>query len=174
MEDEVTRQYVGIDLHRRRSVIVRMNDEGQVLGIDQVLNDPVALSPAVAKAGPAPRWHWPGLMGGTGQQLLQADGAHVHLVHPLGLHWAVPSVTAPTTWPAASWSFMGCTRCWPEIATKAVPPTSPPRRTAPRWSFSGCRCRLTNWPLASPSGCPGCQCCRHLSSSPPKRSSCPS
>ncbi len=66
MEDEVSRQYVGIDLHRRRSVIVRMNDEGQVLGIDQVLNDPVALSPAVAKAGPGPEvalartygWYW--------------------------------------------------------------------------------------------------------------------
>jgi hypothetical protein len=38
------RQYVGIDLHRRRSVIVRMAEDGQVLGVDQVVNDPVELS----------------------------------------------------------------------------------------------------------------------------------
>jgi len=48
------RQYVGIDLHRRRSVIVRMSEDGQVLGVDQVVNDPVELSMAVAKAGPDP------------------------------------------------------------------------------------------------------------------------
>lgn len=61
MEGTVSLQFVGIDLHRRRSVIVRMNTEGQVLGIDQVLNDPVELSTAVAKAGPDPRVppaHW--------------------------------------------------------------------------------------------------------------------
>ncbi|HEX2063212.1 MAG TPA: hypothetical protein VHE80_02190 [Acidimicrobiales bacterium] len=46
------RQYVGIDLHRRRSVIVRMAEDGQVLGVDQVVNDPVQFSAAVAKAGP--------------------------------------------------------------------------------------------------------------------------
>jgi len=82
------RHYVGIDLHRRRSVIVRMDEEGQVLSIDQVLNDPVQLSAAVAKAGPGPEvalestyaWYW-------AADLLQANGAHVHLVHPLGLHW---------------------------------------------------------------------------------------
>ncbi len=42
-------QYVGIDLHRRRSVIVRMSEDGQVLGVEQVVNDPVELSMAVAK-----------------------------------------------------------------------------------------------------------------------------
>jgi transposase len=82
------RQYVGIDLHRRRSVIVRMAEDGQVVGVDQVVNDPVELSMAVAKAGPDPEvalestygWYW-------AVDLLQANGAHVHLVHPLGLHW---------------------------------------------------------------------------------------
>ena len=48
------RQYVGIDLHRRCSVIVRMSEDGQVLGVDQVVNDPVELSMAVAKGGPDP------------------------------------------------------------------------------------------------------------------------
>jgi hypothetical protein len=47
-------QYVGIDLHRRRSVIVRMTGEGEVLEIVRVANDPVALSLELAKAGPDP------------------------------------------------------------------------------------------------------------------------
>ena len=47
-------EYVGIDLHRRRSVIVRMDEDGQVLGVDQVVNDPVEFAMAVAKAGPDP------------------------------------------------------------------------------------------------------------------------
>jgi hypothetical protein len=47
-------QYVGIDLHRRRPVIVRMNDAGEVLNASKIANDPVALSMAVAEAGPDP------------------------------------------------------------------------------------------------------------------------
>jgi len=85
---EQQQQYVGIDLHRRRSVIVRMNDAGEVLAVSKIDNDPVALSMAVAEAGPDPEvvleacygWYW-------AADLLQAEGARVHLVHPLGLHW---------------------------------------------------------------------------------------
>ena len=85
---EQQRQCVGIDLHRRRSVIVRMSEDGQVLGVDQVMNDPVEFSMAVAKAGADPEvaleatygWYW-------AADLLEANGAPVHLVHPLGLHW---------------------------------------------------------------------------------------
>jgi transposase len=81
-------QYVGIDLHRGRSVIVRVSEDGQVLGVDQVVNDPVEFAAAVAKAGPDPEvaleatygWYW-------AADLLEANGAGVHLVHPLGLHW---------------------------------------------------------------------------------------
>jgi transposase len=77
-------QYVGIDLHRRRSVIVRMTPEGEVLEMVRVDNDPVALSLELAKAGPDPEvvleatygWHW-------AADLLQACGAKVHLAHPL-------------------------------------------------------------------------------------------
>lgn len=87
------RQYVGIDLHRRRSVIVRMNAEGEVLGNVQIDNDPVALAMALAEAGPDPEvaieacygWYW-------AVDLLQAEGANVHLVHPSGLHWAARRV----------------------------------------------------------------------------------
>jgi len=79
-------QYVGIDLHRRRSVIVRMTPEGEVLETVRVDNDPVALSLELAKAGPDPEvvleatygWYW-------AADLLQACGAKVHLAPPLGV-----------------------------------------------------------------------------------------
>jgi transposase len=79
---------VGIDLHRRRSVIVRMNDAGEVVGVAKIDNDPLTLAMAVAEAGPDPEvaleacygWYW-------AADLLQAEGARVRLVHPLGLHW---------------------------------------------------------------------------------------
>jgi transposase len=79
-------QYVGIDLHRRRSVIVRLTPGGEVLETIRVDNDPVALSLELAKAGPNPEvvleatygWYW-------AADLLQACGAHVHLAHPLGV-----------------------------------------------------------------------------------------
>jgi len=54
MQDQVPRQYVGVDLHRRRSVIVRMDQTGRVLGTTHVLNDPVSFALAVAEAGEGP------------------------------------------------------------------------------------------------------------------------
>jgi hypothetical protein len=48
----VEKQYVGIDLHRRRSVIVHKNAAGEVLSRVRIDNDPDALSAAVAPAGP--------------------------------------------------------------------------------------------------------------------------
>jgi transposase len=79
-------EYVGIDLHRRRSVIVRMNDAGEVVGQVRIHNDPVALSLAIAEAGPDPEvaleatygWYW-------AADVLEACGARVHLAHPLGM-----------------------------------------------------------------------------------------
>jgi hypothetical protein len=47
----VERQYVGIDLHRRRSVIVRKNSAGEVLSKVRIENSPMALAEAVAAAG---------------------------------------------------------------------------------------------------------------------------
>ena len=48
------RQYVAIDLHLRRSLIVRENEAGEELGVVRIDNDPVALSVAMAEAGPNP------------------------------------------------------------------------------------------------------------------------
>ena len=78
-------QYVGIDLHRRRSVIVRMTPEGEVLETVRVDNDPVALSLELAKAGPDPEVVLEATYGRSwAADLLQACGARVHLAHPLG------------------------------------------------------------------------------------------
>jgi hypothetical protein len=51
---ERQQQYVGIDLYRRRSVIVRMTERGEVLSRVQIDNDPLALADAIAEAGPDP------------------------------------------------------------------------------------------------------------------------
>ena len=81
-----TKQYVGIDLHRRRSVIVRQDAAGEVLEQVRIANDPVALACAIEQAGPDPEvvleatygWYW-------AADVLQAAGARVHLAHPLGV-----------------------------------------------------------------------------------------
>jgi transposase len=80
------RQYVGIDLHRRRSVIVRMDSAGEVLDQTRIDNDPLALAAEIAKAGPDPvvaieatyGWYW-------AVDVLEEVGASVHLAHPLGI-----------------------------------------------------------------------------------------
>jgi transposase len=82
----MTSQYVGIDLHRRRSVIVRQDAAGEVLEQVRIDNDPVALACAIEKAGPDPEvvleatygWYW-------AADVLTACGANVHLAHPLGV-----------------------------------------------------------------------------------------
>src|SRR5436190_17592304 len=84
----VQRQYVGIDLHRRRSVIVRKNADGELLSKVHIDNDPIALAEAVAAAGPEPEvvleatfgWYW-------AADVLAELGARVHLAHPLGNNW---------------------------------------------------------------------------------------
>src|SRR6476469_1104736 len=86
MDEYDGRQFVGIDLHRRRSVIVRTTEQGEQLGWVRIDNDPVALGLELAKAGPNPEvvleatygWYW-------AVDVLQAAGAHVHLAHPLGV-----------------------------------------------------------------------------------------
>lgn len=83
------RHYVGIDLHRRRSVIVRRDEHGVTHSTVRVDNsDTEQILAELAAAGPAPEvvveatngWYW--LV-----DLLQANGANVHLAHPLGNNW---------------------------------------------------------------------------------------
>ena len=82
------RQYVGIDLHRRRSVIVRMDQDGNKLSCVRLPNEPAEVAMEIAKAGEAPEvvleatygYYW--LV-----DLLKEAGANVHVAHPSGLRW---------------------------------------------------------------------------------------
>jgi transposase len=80
------RQVVGMDLHRHRSVLVRMTEDGSRLGTARITNSPAALRAEIARAGASPRvvleatygWYW-------AADTLAAAGAEVHLAHPLGV-----------------------------------------------------------------------------------------
>ncbi|MCE3554498.1 hypothetical protein LWC33_23950 [Pseudonocardia sp. RS11V-5] len=48
------RQIVGMDLHRRRSVLVRMTEAGEHLETVRIANDPDYLAQVMARAGEAP------------------------------------------------------------------------------------------------------------------------
>ncbi len=47
-------EYVGIDLHRRRSVIVRRTQAGEKVDTVRIDNDPVTLAAELAKSGEHP------------------------------------------------------------------------------------------------------------------------
>lgn len=87
------RQCVGIDFHRRRSVIVRKDAAGEILSSVRVVNDPWVIAAAVAEAGREPEvvieatygWYWI-------VDWLQAQGATVHLANPSGLNWGTRRV----------------------------------------------------------------------------------
>ena len=78
-------QYVGIDFHRRRSVIVRLSADGERLGLHRIVNDACELSAVIAQCGESPQvvieatygWYW-------AVDLLQGVGFSVHLAHPSG------------------------------------------------------------------------------------------
>jgi len=80
------RQIVGFDLHRRRSVLVRMTEAGERLETVRISNDPEYLREVMTRAGEAPEvvleacygWYW-------AADTLAELGATVHLAHPLGV-----------------------------------------------------------------------------------------
>ena len=80
------RQIVGMDLHRRRSVLVRMTEAGERLETVRISNDPEYLRAVMARAGESPEvvleacygWYW-------AADTLAELGAAVHLAHPLGV-----------------------------------------------------------------------------------------
>ena len=80
------RQVVGLDVHRRRSVLVRMTETGERLETTRVVNDPERLAAVMGRAGESPEvvleatygWYW-------AADTLAELGANVHLAHPLGV-----------------------------------------------------------------------------------------
>ena len=79
-------QFVGMDLHRRRSVLVRMTETGEHLETVRILNDRDVLAEVMSRAGESPEvvleatygWYW-------AADALAELGATVHLAHPLGV-----------------------------------------------------------------------------------------
>lgn len=86
MSEYTGQQFVGFDLHRRRSVLVRSTESGEQLEAVQIVNDVDRLNAVIERAGESPEvvleatygWYW-------AVDALQAAGAHVHLAHPLGV-----------------------------------------------------------------------------------------
>ena len=86
MSEYAGKQFVGVDLHRRRTVLVRTTDAGEVLESVRISNDVDSLDRVMARAGVDPEvvleatygWYW-------AVDALQAAGARVHLAHPLGV-----------------------------------------------------------------------------------------
>jgi transposase len=78
--------YVGIDLHRRRSLAVCLDEEGERLWWRRFENSPQTMVEAVSAAGPDPEvvleatwgWYW-------AADVIAEAGGRVHLVHPLGI-----------------------------------------------------------------------------------------
>jgi transposase len=85
-EQYAGKQIVGMDLHRRRSVLVRMTETGEHLETVRISSDPEYLRQVMERAGEAPEvvleatygWYW-------AADTLAELGAHVHLAHPLGV-----------------------------------------------------------------------------------------
>ena len=81
-------RYVGIDLHRRRSVIYVMDGDGKKVSSKRIVNEPIDLLEALPPAGPEVEvvveatysWYW-------AIDLLQESGYSVHLSHPSGNDW---------------------------------------------------------------------------------------
>ncbi len=82
------REYVGIDLHRRRSVVVRKSADGEVIGTAHIDNTATALAAEIGKAGENPRvvveatygYYW-------AADVITDCGAELHLAHPSGNDW---------------------------------------------------------------------------------------
>jgi hypothetical protein len=79
-------RYVGVDLQRRRSVIVVLDGDGTELWSCRIDNDPLALGREIEKAGPDSEvvleetWGWY-----RAADVIVNAGGRVHLAHPLGM-----------------------------------------------------------------------------------------
>jgi len=78
--------YVGVDLHRRRSVAVCLDEGGERLWWRRFANSPLMMAEVITKAGPDPEvvleatwgWYW-------AADVIAKAGGRVHLAHRLGV-----------------------------------------------------------------------------------------
>jgi hypothetical protein len=84
----VGKEHVGIELHRRRSVIYRMDEAGEKIDCVRIDNDPATFAEAVSQAPKGSSvvieatygWYW-------AVDLLISLGYDVHLSNPFGNDW---------------------------------------------------------------------------------------
>src|SRR5664280_1353927 len=154
MEAYAGLQFVGIDLHRRRTVIVRTTEAGEVLEAVRIVNDVQRLASVMARAGQCPEVVLEATYGGTGLWTR---------CRPV-----VPTCTWPTRWGSRPLSTAGSRttfempRIWRTCCGWAAYPRHGSRRRPPgscvSWSGTepswwGCvrtakpRCMLC-WPNA--------------------------
>jgi transposase len=84
----VGRNYVGIDLHKRRSVIVKVDEAGEKVSTVRINNSHAALAAAVGDSAECPEvileatagWYW-------AADVLAEEGHTVRLASPHGLNW---------------------------------------------------------------------------------------
>jgi hypothetical protein len=72
-------QIVGMDLHRRRSVLVRMTETGEHLETVRISNDAEYLREVMSRAGEAPEVVLEGPMAGTGPPTPSPGWAHTYI-----------------------------------------------------------------------------------------------
>lgn len=78
--------YVGVDLHRRRSVAVCLDEGGERLWWRRFENSPLTMAEVITRAGPDPEvvleatwgWYW-------AADVIAKAGGKVHLAHPLSV-----------------------------------------------------------------------------------------
>jgi hypothetical protein len=113
------RQYVAIDLHLNRSVVVRENEAGEKVGVTRIDNDPLALADALREAGEAPEvaieatygWYW-------AVNILEELGATVHLVTPRASTGRTGESRTTTGTAGICWT--GC--AWASYRRRGLPP----------------------------------------------------
>lgn len=115
MEAYVGQQFVGIDLHRRRSVIMRTTATGELLESVRILNSADRLAEVMTRAGQSPEvvleatygWYW-------AVDALQATGSRRPRCGNCG-SWCA---TAPSWLPCAATARPRSTRSWPSAACR--------------------------------------------------------
>ena len=136
-------QFVGMDLHRRRSVLVRMTETGEHPETVRIVNTRDQLADVMSRCGESPElvleatygWYW-------AADALEEFGATVHLAHPLGVkafsYRRVKNVT-PSIWRTCC--------LWGACRTRGSHPQKP------RNCASGCATGQ-NWSRCDPSARP--------------------
>jgi hypothetical protein len=129
MSECAGKQFVGIDLHRRRSVVVRTDEVGEVLETVRILNEPrptgsegtlrkhavgIVAGPADEAAGPKGR--------AIGRDRLgYGDGADRRCLEAAPRDEGAKATVSPPTPRCASSSTIRPPIDWPAVATRSSP-----------------------------------------------------